>query len=101
MPAAITIAVADGSAAVAVNVTGLPDRLAAVAVSVLLPGDDPSVHDPTAAIPWAFVVAEPPSTVPPPPVTAKVTANPGTGIPSGSVTITEGAVATAFPGRAV
>jgi hypothetical protein len=101
LPAEMLIAVTGGTAAVAVKTTGLPASPVDVAASVFAPTDDPSVHEPTVATPSAFVVAAPPWTVPPPAVGAKVTLTPPTGMFSGSVTITDGAVATAFPGRAV
>src|SRR5688572_25699324 len=83
----------------AVKVTGLPLGTAAVAVTVLLlvPAVGPSVQLVAVAIPETFVetVAGPAgTTVPPPAVTAKVTATPGTGLPLASVTLTEGGAAT-------
>src|SRR4051812_7224818 len=42
--------------AVAVNVTGLPDRPAAVAVRLFAPAAEPNVHPPTVATPLLFVV---------------------------------------------
>ena len=79
---------------VAPNVTGLPVRPAAVAVSVLTPMVMPSCHEPTVATPLASVVALPPVSEPLPRPIAKVTDVPGTGLPNWSVTITDGAVAT-------
>src|SRR5437667_132610 len=61
---------------VAVNVTGLPVSPAAVAVSVFVPAVVPSVHDVTAAMPLPFVAPLVGLTVPPPDVTAKLTATP-------------------------
>jgi hypothetical protein len=58
---------------------------------------EPSVQLPTVAIPLALVVAVPPVTLPPPPVTVKVTVTPLIGLFNASFTITLGAVATAAP----
>src|SRR5690348_4610347 len=82
--------------------TGLPFTPGAVAVMVFAPAAVPSVHDVTAAIPFAPVVTGVVgATVPPPEATAKVTATPLTGLPFTSFTITDGAVATALPAVAV
>ena len=86
--------------AVAVKVTGLPVSPVALAVSVLVPGVVPSVHDVTAAMPLPFVATLVGLTVPPPDVTAKATAIPDTGFPAPSRTITDGGVATAVPAGA-
>jgi len=85
---------------VAANVTGLPDSEPEVAVSVLLPAVVPRVQLPTAAIPLASVVWVAPVTLPPPEPGAKVTDTPETGLPNGSVTITDGGTGTALPAGA-
>src|SRR5206468_1813150 len=54
----------------------------------------PSFHEPTVAMPAAFVVALPPVSEPPPLPTANVTDVPETGLPNASVTSTDGADAT-------
>src|SRR5439155_72832 len=83
---------------VAVNVTGLPVSVPQVAVSVFVPAVVPSVHEVTAAIPFAPVVTGVVGvTVPPPDATANVTATPATGFPFASCTITDGPTATAVP----
>src|SRR6266852_6404350 len=83
---------------VAVKDTGLPVKAPAVAVNVFVPATAPSVQDVTAAMPPALVVtAVVGFTVPPPPVIAKVTATPATGLPLASFTITDGGMATAVP----
>jgi len=82
---------------VAVKVTGLPDRVPDVAVSVLLPAVVPRVQLPTVAIPLTLVVWLAPVTLPPPVATAKVTLTPATGLFAASRTITDGATATAEP----
>src|SRR5229473_2357915 len=64
---------------VAVNVTGLPFKPVAVAVSVFVPATAPRVQLPTAD------------------ATAKVTATPATGLPLASFTITDGAIGTGLP----
>src|SRR5713101_4063006 len=87
---------------VAVKDTGLPASASAVAVSVFGPAAVPKVHAVTAAMPLALVVtAVVGVTVPPPPVTAKVTATPATGLPLPSLTITDGGMTTAVPTVAV
>jgi hypothetical protein len=83
--------------AVAVNVTGLPDRLPLEAVSEFAPTEGPSVQLPTVAMPLPFVVVVRPVALPPPDATANVTLTPPTGLPTASVTITLGGVATAVP----
>jgi hypothetical protein len=80
-----------------VKVTGEPERPDAVAVIVFAPAAAPSVHEPTVAMPEAFVVAVRDVPEPPPDATAKVTDVPETGLPPESVTRTAGAVATADP----
>src|SRR5207253_10278505 len=82
---------------VAVNVTGLPDNVPDVAVSVFCPAVALSVQLPTVATPLAFVVWLPPVIVPFPGATANVTATPATGFPFASFTITDGGVLTAVP----
>ena len=69
----------------------------AVAVRVLAPAAPPSVHEPTVAMPAAFVVVFTPVAVPPPPATAKVTAASTTGLPPAFFTSTLGAIATVVP----
>ena len=83
--------------AVAVKVTGLPVSPVALAVSVLVPGVVPSVHDVTAAMPLPFVAPLVGLTVPPPDVTVNVTVTSATGLPAPSRTSTDGGVATAVP----
>src|SRR5687768_6613659 len=92
------IVVAAAAVAVALNVTGLPAREPDVAVSVFAPAAAPSVQLPTVAMPLPFVEAAPPVTLPPPPVTAKVTDVPAiTALLNWSRTSTDGGVATAVP----
>jgi len=86
----------------AVKVTGLPLNPAAVAVTMLLlvPDVGPRVQLVAVAIPETFVITVvglAGTTVPPPAVTANVTATPATGLPLPSVTLTEGGAATAVP----
>jgi hypothetical protein len=100
LPATILIAPAEPAVPVALNVTGDPVNDPDVAVSVFAPAADPSVHDPTVAIPDAFVVAFAPVTLPPPVATAKVTDTPATPLPLASVTLTDGTIATADPAAA-
>ena len=102
VPDAVTANRVTGPATpVAVKVSGDPVRPADVAVNVFAPAVVPRVQEVTLAIPEEFVVAEPPSTDPPPEATAKVTERPGTGLPPASVTSTDGAVATALPAVAL
>src|SRR5205807_2646100 len=61
---------------VAVNVTGLPVRPAALAVRVLAPAVVPRVQVPTVAMPLEFVVCSAPVTLPPPDAGANVTLTP-------------------------
>src|SRR5712671_3206260 len=89
---------AHGSVALAVNVR---ERPPAIATSVLVPPFGPSVQLPTVAIPDGFVVVWSPVTVPPPLVTANVTATPPTGDPLWSRSMTDGRSATSAPGAAV
>jgi len=97
----ITSFVAVPAVPVAVNVTGLPVKPLAVAVTVFVPTAFPRVHDVTVAIPLPFVVAGfVPLTDPLPAVTANVTVTPATGLPLASVTITAGGEATAVPAGA-
>ena len=80
------------------KVTGDPERLPDVAISVLLPAVVPKVHAGAVAIPLLFVVTVPLLANPPPPeATAKVTLVPLTGFPLASLTSTLGAVVTAAP----
>src|ERR1051325_940562 len=102
--AAIVLAVP--AVADAVNVTGLPESPEALAVSVLLltPAVGPSVQAVRVAMPEALVLTTAGLAgvdVPPPPVTVKVTATAGTGLPPASVTLTEGGAATALPAVAL
>src|SRR5207249_6608515 len=83
--------------AVAVKVTGLPVSPVALAVSVLVPGVVPSVHDDTAAMPQPFVATLVGLTVPPPDVTVIATATSATGLPAPSRTSTDGGVSTVVP----
>src|SRR6266567_1321005 len=85
---------------VAVNVTGLPDNVPELAVSVFCPAVGLSVQLPTVATPLAFVVWLPPVIVPFPGATANVTATCATGFPFASFTITDGGVLTAVPAEA-
>src|SRR5256885_2966214 len=82
---------------VAVKVTGLPERPAAAAVSVLVPAVVPRVQLPTVAMPLAFVVCSAPVMLPPPDAGANVTPTPCTGLLLASRTITDGGVRTAVP----
>jgi len=80
---------------VAVNTTGLPLSPVAVARSVSGPAWLPSVQLPTAATPFAPLVAGLPVTLPCAGV--NVTLTPPTGFPNASVTSTAGGVPTAVP----
>src|SRR5439155_1703602 len=99
----ITSFVAVPAVPVAVNVTELPVKPLAVAVTVFVPTVFPRVHDVTVAIPLPFV-----ATVvglvglrdPLPAVTANVTSTPATELPLASVTITAVGEATAVPAGA-
>ena len=89
---------------VALKVTGLPVRPAAVAVTLLAPAVPPRVHDVSAATPLAFVLTLPPlagTVLPPPLATVKVTDTPLTGLPPASVTRTLGGAPTAVPAGAL
>ena len=68
-----------------------------VAVSVLTPAVAPNVHEPTVAMPAAFVVAFTPVALPPPLATANTTAAPATGLLLAFNTSTLGAIATFVP----
>src|SRR5207249_4083832 len=86
----------------AVNVTGLPVRPVAAAeiVLLLLPAVGPRVQLVRLAIPEAFVLTAAGlagTEAPPPAVRVKVTVTPDTGLPSASVTFTEGGALTAVP----
>src|SRR5207302_8255969 len=88
--------------AVAVNVTGLPAKPAAVAVSVFAPATAPSRHEVTCAIPVVPVASgSTGATLPPPDTTANCTAIPDTAFPCASRTITAGGVATGVPAVAL
>ena len=82
---------------VAVNVTGLPDKVPELAVNVFEPAVALSVQLPTVATPLALVVWLAPVIVPFPGATANVTATCATGFPFASFTITDGGVLTAVP----
>src|SRR5690242_1358203 len=86
---------------VAENDTGLPliPAPAAVPESVLAPAC--TVQLPTVATPKVFVVVDTPVTLPPPPVTAKVTATPETGPFAESSTCRAGWTLSAYPMRPV
>src|SRR3954451_17909016 len=90
---------------VAVKVT-TPGTLAALAVTefVFGPGIRPNVQLVKLAVPLPSVVTVAGlagSMLPPPVATVNVTATPATGLPSASLTITDGATATAVPMVAV
>src|SRR5206468_11843100 len=86
---------------VAVNVTGLPDRVPDVAVNVFVPAVGPRVHDVAAATPSGPVVTGVVGvTVPLPAAVANVTATPTTGLPLASLTITDGGERTGVPAGA-
>ncbi len=75
------LALAGPAVAVAVNVTGLPVRVPELAVRPFAPATVPRVQEVAVAIPLAFVdTGVVGFTVPPPDVTAKVTATPTTGL---------------------
>jgi hypothetical protein len=81
---------------VAVKVSGEPLKLPLVAVSVFAPAVVPRVQAGLVAMPALSVVTAPVEANEPPPVaTAKVTDTPLTALPCASVTLTDGAVATA------
>src|SRR5205807_2060134 len=83
---------------VAVKVTGLPDNVPDVAVSVFVPAVGLSVHEVRAAIPSDPVLTGVVGvTVPLPAAGLNVTATPVTGFPFASFTITDGGVLTAVP----
>ncbi len=96
-------ALAGPAVAVAVKVTGLPETPAAstVACKAFGPALLPSVQLPTVAMPSVPVDAVPAVTLPPPLVTANVTATLATGVPPASRTITAGRTGTAVPAGAV
>lgn len=74
---------------------------AAVARSLCTPPIGPASHEPTVAIPDAFVVVEPPVMEPEPPVTVKVTVTPAMPAPVSSSTFTDGFTANAVLPAAV
>jgi hypothetical protein len=80
---------------VAVNETAL--SVPEVALRTFAPVVGPSVHEPTVAMPLAFVVAVGPETDPPPLTTVNVTSSPATGEPFWSVTTTDGDGETGAP----
>ena len=82
------------------KVTGLPLGTAAVAVTVLVPAVVPRVQEVSVATPLALVTtgdARDRDDARPPPVTAKVTGTPATGLPPTSVTTPDGGAATGRP----
>jgi len=86
---------------VAVKVTGLPDNVPDVAVSVFVPAVGLSVHEVRAAIPSDPVLTGVVGvTVPLPAAGVNVTATPSTGFPFASFTITDGGGLTAVPAGA-
>src|SRR6266566_1271337 len=89
--------VATPAVPVAVNVTGLPDKVPELAVNVFEPAVALSVQLPTVAMPLPLVVCVPPVTLPLPAAGVNVTATSATGFPFASFTITDGAVLTAVP----
>ena len=81
---------------VAVNVSGLPDKLPDDTRRVLDPAVVPSVHEVADAMPLELLVAAAPVTTAHPPVmTVKVTVVPATTLLFASLTITDGTVDTA------
>src|SRR5881396_98669 len=83
---------------VAWKVTGLPDNVPAVAVSVFSPAVALSVQEVRAAIPSTpLLTGVVGVTVPLPAVGVNVTATPSTGLPFTSFTITDGGDVTAVP----
>jgi hypothetical protein len=77
----VWLALGGPAVAVAVNVTGLPVSVPEVAVRLFAPATVPRVQDMAFAIPLGFVdTGVVGFTVPPPDVTAKVTATPATGL---------------------
>jgi hypothetical protein len=92
------IEVAAPAVPVAVNVTGLPLRVPEVAVRVFVPAVGPRVQETAVAMPLVLVdTGVVGFTVPPPAVTAKVTATFATGLLFASRTITDGGAPTALP----
>src|SRR5262245_22220674 len=80
-PASSATCVAASEVPVAHKVTGLPARPPALVASELAPTALPRVHDVAAAMPLASVITGVVGlTVPPPDVTANVTATPATGL---------------------
>ena len=81
---------------VAAKVMGEPLRLPLVAVTVFAPAVVPKVQTGLVATPVLSVLAAPLEAIEPPPLaTANVTDTPLTALPFASVTVTDGAVATA------
>src|SRR4029078_10695772 len=88
---------------VAVNTAGLPATLVpdTVAVSWFAPATGPSSPDVTAAMPLPPVATGTAGvTIPPPPVTANVTKTPCIGLPTASVTLTDGGLCPLSPAAA-
>ena len=98
-PPFLVIEAAAPAVAVALNETLV--RLPELALRTFAPADGPSVHDPTVAMPAAFVTAVAPVTDPPPDVTEKVTDTPDVGLPFASLMMTDGGTGTALPAAAV
>lgn len=87
--------------AVEVDMNATPPSIPDVALRTLAPVTGPSVHEPTAAMPEAFVVTTAPETEPPPLATAKVTIAPSIGDPFWSLTMTDGGGVTTVPAAPV
>src|SRR5687768_5427454 len=81
--------------ATAANVT--VEAPAVDAVSVLVPGAEPSVQLPTVAVPVPFEVVVAPVTDPPPLATVNVTVAPDTMLPFASLTVTAAATGITAP----
>ena len=81
---------------VAEKITGLPERVPEEAVTLFSPAEGPSVNM-VDANPCAFVVALVVLRVPPPLVTANVTATPEIAVPLASVTSTTNVFASDWP----
>jgi hypothetical protein len=102
LPAFAAMVVAALAFPVAVNVTGLPVKPAAAAVTEFDPAEPPRRHAARAAIPDPLVLTvNGPATRPPPlliwpapEATVKVTVTPTTGLPAPSFTTTDGGVVT-------
>ena len=87
---------------VALKVSGLPVSPAEVAVTVFAPTTGPRVQAVSVAMPAALVaIGVVGRMFPPPPVTAKATDTPATGLPLMSVTLTDGGAAAGWPAVSV